>query len=165
MDRDAIAGRIEALVRPLIEQAGLELYAVQYRPERGRMVVRLVVDLPEGGVTLDGLADLSRHVGHLLEVQDVVPGRYDLECTSPGVERPLLHPRHYARAIGDRVRLRIAPPGEKPRRLRGTLTAVDEGGVTVADDAGGAQRIAFEDITEARTEFDAAAALARRGRR
>jgi ribosome maturation factor RimP len=165
MDREAITRRIEALALPLVERAGLELFAVHYRSEQGRMVVRLIVDLPDGGVTLDALADLSRQVGHQLEVEDAVPGRYHLECTSPGVERPLLRPHHFARAVGTRVRVRTTDAWGPRRRLRGTLVAADEDGVTVVDDEAGSLRVPFDAITDARTEFDAAEALAGHSRR
>lgn len=165
MDRESIVRRVEELVLPLVERAGLELFALQYRPEQGRMVLRLVVDLPDGGVGLDALAGLSRQVGHQIEVEDAIPGRYHLECTSPGVERPLLRPHHFTRAVGSRVRLRTADATQLRRRLRGTLTAVDEHGVTVIDDEAGLQRVPFDAIADARTEFDAARALAGRSRR
>ena len=164
-DREEIAGRIERLATPLAVRAGLEIFAVHYRPEQGRMVVRLVVDHPSGGVTLDTLADLSRQVGHQLEAEDVVPGKYHLECTSPGVERPLLRPVHFQRAVGHRVRMRVTEPGAPTRRIRGTLSDVDEYGVTIEDDAIGRQHVAYGSITEAKTEFDAARALAGRERR
>jgi ribosome maturation factor RimP len=165
MDREAIIGRIEGLVLPLVERAGLELFAVHYRSEQGRMVVRLVVDLPDGGVTLDTLASLSRQVGHVLDVGEVVPGRYHLECASPGVERPLLRPRHFVRAVGSRVRVRTTEASGLRRRLRGDLTEADDFGVTVVDDEAGPQRVPFDAIAEARLEFDARQALARQARR
>lgn len=164
MDRETIARRIEELALPLVERAGLELFGVQYRSERGRMVLRLIVDRPEGGVTLDGLAELSRRIGHELDVADVVGGAYMLECTSPGVERPLVRPPHFERAIGSRVRIRLLE-SMTPRRLRGVLAAVDDTGITVIDDEVGSRRIPFDAIAEAKTEFDAAKALAGRGRR
>ena len=165
MDREAIVERIETLVLPLVARAGLELFSVHYRSEQGRMVVRLVVDLPDGGVTLDALADVSRQVGHLLDVEEVVPGRYHLECTSPGVDRPLLRPRHFARAVGSRVRVRTVEGSTLPRRLRGVLTEADDAGVMVSDEETGPQRVPFEAIVEARIEFDAKQALAGQSRR
>jgi len=165
MDRQAIVGRIEGLVLPLLERAGLELFAVHYRSEQGRMVVRLVVDLPDGGVTLDLLADLSRQVGHQLEVEDAVPGRYHLECTSPGVDRPLLRPGHFVRAVGTRVRVWTTEESALRSRLRGVLTEADAEGVTLVDDEIGPQRVPFEAVAEARIEFDAREALAGSSRR
>lgn len=165
MDREVVAQRVEDLVTPLVERAGLELFDVQYRSEHGRMVLRLVVDQPAGGVTLDALADLSRQVGPVLEAHDVPPGRHQLECASPGVERPLLRPRHFALALGQRVRIKTTEAFGPRRRFRGVLTAADEHAVTVQDDDVGAQRVPLDAIAEARTEFDAAQALAGRARR
>ena len=87
MDRAAIAQRVWELAEPVVVTAGLELVDVQYRPEGGRAILRLLIDRPTGGVTIDELARVSRELGHLLDAHDAVPGRYtDLwfEATKPG---------------------------------------------------------------------------------
>ena len=94
MDRSAVTQRVWDLAEPVALARGLELVDVQFRPEGGRTVLRLLVDRPEGGVTLDALSGLSRELGDLLDVHDAVPGRYHLECSSPGLNRPLLRETH-----------------------------------------------------------------------
>src|SRR2546427_13284878 len=123
MDRSAVTQRVWELAEPLALAGGLELVDVQYRPEGGRVVLRLLLDRPEGGVTLDGLARMSRELGDLLDAHDAVPGRYQLECSSPGINRPLLRAAHYHRALGERVWVQTRAPIGGGRRVPGTLEA------------------------------------------
>src|SRR5436305_14035576 len=88
MDRSAVTQRVWELAEPLALAGGLELVDVQYRPEAGRVVLRFLLDRPEGGVTLDQLARASPELGHLLDAHDAVPGRYHLERPPPGINRP-----------------------------------------------------------------------------
>jgi len=100
MDRAAVTRRVWELSEPLARAAGLELVDVQYRPEGGRLILRLLLDrfadrpveVPAAGVTLDELARISRELGDVLDAHDAVPGRYHLECSSPGLNRPLVRP-------------------------------------------------------------------------
>ena len=110
MDRSTVTQRVWELAEPLALATGLELVDVQFRPEAGRLVLRLLIDRPEGGVTLDELARVSREVGDLLDAHDPVPGRYHLECSSPGLNRPLVREAHFRRAVGRRVRVRTRQP-------------------------------------------------------
>src|SRR3989449_6457059 len=137
MDRPAVPQRVWEVAEPLALAGGLELVDVQYRPEAGRVVLRLLLDRPEGGVTLDELAQLSRELGDLLDAHDAIPGRYHLECSSPGVNRPLVRPAHFARAVGQRVRVQTREPINGRRRFHGTLAAAGTDAIAVNDpDAG-----------------------------
>src|SRR5581483_3843507 len=124
MDRSAVTQRVWELAEPLALAMGLELVDVQYRPEGGRVVLRLMIDRPEGGVTLDQLSAVSRELGDLLDAHDAVPGRYHLECSSPGINRPLLREPHFRRAVGQRVKVLTRTPIGDRRHFRGTLEAV-----------------------------------------
>jgi len=159
MDASTIRARVWELAEPLVGAQGLELIDVQYRPEGGRMVLRLLLDRPEGRVTLDELADASRQLGDVFEAHEAVPGRHVLECSSPGVERPLRRPAHFRRVVGEAIRLTRREPLDGRRRYRGTLEAVTDVGVRLADVDVGSVEVAFEEITEAHTEFDARRAL------
>ncbi len=154
MDRSAVTQRVWELAEPLALGAGLELVDVQYRPEGGRLVLRLLVDRPEGGVTLDELSRLSRELGDLLDAHDSVPGRYHLECSSPGLNRPLVREAHFRRAIGQRVRVRTRDPIGDRRQFHGTLAAVTGDGITVHDAGGASPFIPFAAIERANVEYD-----------
>ncbi len=154
MDRSAVTRRVWELAEPVALAAGLELVDVQYRPEGGRVVLRLLIDRPEGGVTLDELARLSRELGDLLDVHDAVRGRYQLECSSPGLNRPLLRDAHFRRAVGERVRVRTRDPIGGRRQFHGTLVEVGPESVTIEDPDAGRVAVPLPGIEKANVEYD-----------
>jgi ribosome maturation factor RimP len=154
MDRAAVTQRVWELVEPLAQAAGLELVDVQYRPEGGRIVLRLLIDRIDGGVTLDELAGMSRQLGDVLDAHDAVPGRYHLECSSPGVNRPLVRPEHFSRAVGQRVRIRTLDPVGGRRQFRGVLEGVEKDAVSVRDPDVGLVALPLSAIERATTEYE-----------
>ena len=139
-----------AALQPAVTAAGLELVDVEMKTG----VLQVTVDR-EGGVDLEALTDANRAVSTLLDDLDPIPGRYSLEVSSPGIERPLRTPAHFAKAIGATVTVKTRPqvPGE--RRLRGTLLASDDDGFTLAVEGSDDEpvRLAYSDIDRARTVF------------
>jgi ribosome maturation factor RimP len=154
MDWSAVAQRVWGLAEPVVLAAGLELVDVQYRPEGGRAVLRLLIDRPAGGVTIDELARVSREFGHVLDAHDAIPGRYHLECSSPGLNRPLVKPDHFVRAVGQRVYVRMRNPIDGRRQFRGTLAAAAEDAVTVDDVDVGPRILPLADVERANVEYD-----------
>jgi ribosome maturation factor RimP len=138
-----------AALRPVVVAAGLELVDVEMKSG----VLRVTVDR-EGGVDLEALTDANRAVSALLDELDPIPGRYSLEVSSPGIERPLRTPTHFAKAVGAAVSVKTRPqvPGE--RRLQGTLLSSDDDGFSLEiDGADGPVRLAYSEIDRARTVF------------
>lgn len=138
-----------AALRPTVEGVGLELVDVEMKSG----VLLVSVDR-QGGVDLEALTDANRAVSALLDDLDPIPGRYSLEVSSPGIERALRTPAHFARAAGATVAVKTRPqvPGE--RRLQGTLLSSDDSGFTLAvDGADEPVRLAYGDIDRARTVF------------
>jgi len=154
LDRSAVTLRVWELAEPVALASGLELVDVQYRPENGRVILRLLIDRPEGGVTLDELTRMSRQLGDLLDAHDAVPGRYHLECSSPGINRPLLKEAHFRRAIGERARVKTRDPIGGRRQFHGTIDEVAADAVTVNDPDAGTVRIAFSAIDKANVDHD-----------
>jgi len=154
MDITTVVQRVWELAEPAVTAAGLELVDVQYRPESGRMMLRLLIDRPEGGVTLDELARTSRELGDVLEGHDAIAGRYHLECSSPGLNRPLVREPHFRRAIGERVQVRLGAPIGTRRQFKGVLEAVSAEGIRIRDSEGGLVDLPFSAIQKANTEFD-----------
>lgn len=130
---DEITTRVHALVAPVIAGHGVELVEVEVRGAHGSRVVRIVGDA-EDGLDLDLIADLSREIGDLLDEDDLVGGRYTLEVSSPGVDRPLRTPTNFRRNVGRDVRVvrnrEAIDRGEKGE-LTGTLDAVDDHALTL----------------------------------
>jgi len=147
----------EALVRPVVEGAGLELVDVTYRGERGRRVLRVTVDR-DGGVDLDTVASISEKLARRLDLEGFGEGSYQLEVSSPGLERPLKTPAQFARAIGARVEVRTVDPLDETTRHVGELRAVDDAAIELEVD-GRTRRVAYPRIASARTVVDWAAEL------
>jgi ribosome maturation factor RimP len=136
----------EALL-PVVAAHDLDLVDV----EIGAGLVRVVVDR-EGGVDLEGLASANRSLSAALDDLDPLPGRYTLEVTSPGIERPLRTPAQFARATGQTVAVRLVASAQGARRLEGRVASADEDGV-VLELPDGPARVPYEDVERARTVF------------
>jgi len=147
----------EALVRAVVEGAGLELVDVTYRGERGRRVLRVTIDR-DGGVDLDAIAAISEKLARRLDLEGFGEGSYQLEVSSPGLERPLKTPGQFARAIDARVEVRTTVPVHDALVHAGALEAADEVGIQLDVD-GDVRRIPFSQIASARTVVDWAAEL------
>ena len=145
----AIIDRVRELVTPLAEAASVDVYDVEHHGG----TVRVLVDA-DGGVDLQALARLSRSVSRALDEQDLMDGRYTLEVSSPGLERPLRTPDHFRRAAGSEVRVKTRPGFDGPRRLTGVLEAVADDSVDLRGEDGLLSRVAFEQLASARTVFE-----------
>ena len=110
------------LVRPVVEDLGYELWELEYSPGRGNGLLRVYIDAP-AGIAIDDCERVSRAVSALLDVEDPVPGQYTLEVSSPGLERPLRTPEHFAPYAGQKVFVEMAQPVEGRRRFEGVLAA------------------------------------------
>jgi ribosome maturation factor RimP len=138
------------VLEPMLAAADLELVDVELRSG----VLLITVDRP-GGVDLQALTDANRTVSAVLDELDPIPGRYTLEVSSPGVERTLRTPAHFAKAVGETVSVKTRPQVPGDRRLRGRLVAAGGEGLEldVEGSAGGPVRLAYSDIDKARTVF------------
>src|SRR5215469_2640069 len=136
---------------PVVEALGMELVDVEVNGAQ----LTVFVDR-EGGVGLDDLGEATREVSAALDRIDPMPGRYTLTVSSPGLERRLRTPAHFARAVGETVTVRVDAGTADVRRLTGTLASADESSFTLtgADVPGGEERISYEQIERARTVFE-----------
>jgi ribosome maturation factor RimP len=133
-------------VEPVVAPLGLAVYDVV---DSGG-VLRLVLDRP-GGVDVDTLEEASRLVGPHLD--GIISGSYTLEVSSPGLERSLRRPEHFAGALDSLVTVKARNVDGVMERLRGVLVASDDTGVTVRTEAG-EQRVAHDAIESAKTVFE-----------
>jgi ribosome maturation factor RimP len=133
---DPATARIAGWITPVVDGAGYDLEDLVVTPAGRRSVVRVVVDRDEG-VTLDGIAEVSRVVSEVLDANDDGMGRpYVLEVTSPGVERPLTEHRHWRRNLGRLVTVAVGPAGSADE-VTARVTGVAEAGVELAVEAKG----------------------------
>jgi len=136
---------------PVVEAHGLELVDVEVHGAN----LTVYVD-KEGGVGLDELGEATRDVSAALDALDPLPGRYTLSVSSPGLERRLRTPAHFARAVGETVTVRVDAGTADVRRITGTLQDADEAGCTLAgpEVPGGTVQIPYARIERARTVFE-----------
>ena len=149
---------VERIAAPLLKAAGLDLVDVETRS--GNIVV--TVDR-EGGIDLDTLASVSKAISVAIDREGVGPsGRYELEVSSPGLERRLRRPEHFRRFVGQQISVRTSPGVDGERRFEAELSSADDDGIVVTGPglAGGPRRLAYGDIERAHTVFDWKAALA-----
>jgi ribosome maturation factor RimP len=142
---------------PLLGDAGFDLVDVEVRPGQ----ICAFIDRP-GGVDLDAVAGASRIVSTALDELDPFEGRYTLEVSSPGLERRLRRPEHFARAAGETVTVRTLPGTAPARRLRGRLAAADHDGFVLEgpEIPDGSMRFSYAEVERVRTVFEWGAASA-----
>ena len=145
--------RLEELIQPLVESQGADLVELQYgMPRRGRGILRLFVDR-SGGITIAELTRISRVVGELLDVHDMIPGSYTLEVSSPGLTRALKKPEDYQRYVGRLVRVTTRSPWEGRQVHSGILQGLQDDQVRLKE---GEREICipFSEIARARLDID-----------
>lgn len=144
-----------ALVSPLVAAEGFELVEAEYVREQAGWVLRLYIDKPGGGISLDECALVSRAIDPMLDLEDLIPHEYSLEVSSPGLNRPLRKPEHFARVKGQRIKVKTyGPIGEPPRKnFTGTLSDVGDQVIRMDVEGAGSFEIPFRDIAKANLEF------------
>lgn len=138
---------LASIVTPIVDELGAELYDLEFNGG----VLKVTVTRP-GGIDLDTIGEITRRVSRQLDLDDPIPGRYTLEVSSPGLERPLRRPAHWAKAVGELVRVKLKPHVEGDRRLEGTVVHAGEAAAGIDVD-GSVVDVAFDDIDRARTVF------------
>ena len=104
-----VSKQVEIIALPVLEELGLDLVEIQYRREQSGWVLRLVIDKQEG-VSLDDCAAVSREIGQLLDIEDFIDQAYNLEVSSPGLDRPLKSMADFQRFTGRLARIKTSEP-------------------------------------------------------
>ncbi|HBX42739.1 MAG TPA: ribosome maturation factor RimP [Deltaproteobacteria bacterium] len=125
--------KIAALAEGVAQDELVELIDVEIATEGSRSVIRVFIDR-EGGVQLRDCVSFSRKLGAILDVEDPVSSPYSLEVSSPGLNRRLSRPKHFAAFRGRRVRVSLSAPVEGSRNFRGVLLGSDEEGIELDRD-------------------------------
>jgi ribosome maturation factor RimP len=144
------------LLKPAITDLGLELVGIEFSPNAGGSTLRVYIDEPERGVTIEDCERASREISALLDVNDPVAGHYTLEVSSPGIDRPLFTPEHFSRFLGQVVKIGVNLPLDGRRRFQGPIRAVEGDRITIDQD-GTPVVIAHPNIGKARLVPDYAA--------
>ncbi len=126
-----ITEKVEALAKPVVEDEGCELWAVEYVREAGSWYLRVLID-KDGGVGIDDCERISRRLDPILDEADPIPDSYVFEVGSAGAERELKRPSDFERYIGFEIEVKLYQPYQGKKSYVGTLKAYEDGDVTVS---------------------------------
>lgn len=147
---------LRELLDPAIANLGFELVGIEFGQAAGGALVRVYIDVAGRPVTVDDCERASREVSALLDVDDPIAGRYTLEVSSPGIDRPLFTPQQFARFIGQEARVQLHAPRAGRRRVQGVIREV-RGATIVIEHEGSMLSLDHEDIAKAHLVPDYAA--------
>jgi ribosome maturation factor RimP len=150
-----LVDKVWTICEPAVRELGLELVEVEHVRAPGGAVLRLYIDR-EGGVSVTDCAGVSREVGHLLDAEDVMQGRYFLEVSSPGVDRVLRKPEHFEKFRGREVRVRTKAPVGGKRKLTGRIASCSNDTLCIQCETGEVVEVPLGSIEKAnlRGELD-----------
>ena len=153
MPDQAVQVRIRGIVEQVAASEGMEVVEVELRGKGPRSLLRIFIDNP-GGVTHRDCELISRQVGAILDVEDLIPASYTLEVSSPGVERRLTRPADYDRFAGRKVRLRLKQPLGAQRQLVGRLDGLENGVLTLTLASGECASVEYDNVEQANLVFE-----------
>ncbi len=145
---------VEKLVFPILEEEGMELVDIEYKigRGRGRGILRLYIDKPDG-VKIDDCERVSKRIDSILDKSDIIGGRYLLEVSSPGLDRPLKKEEDFKRFIGRLIKVKTFSPIDNQKTFVGTLKDYKEEVVTLEIKEGKIIEIPMKDIAKANLEI------------
>jgi ribosome maturation factor RimP len=154
------------LLAPVVADLGLECLGVEFSPSHGNSLVRVYIDAPDRPVTVDDCEIVSRQVSATLDVNDPIQGRYTLEVSSPGLDRPLYTPAQFARFVGETAKVEVNLAIDGRRRFQGPIRGVEDATIVLEQD-GKIVRIAHANVHKAKLapQFEPAAGKSNKGRK
>jgi ribosome maturation factor RimP len=126
MRESGLAAEIATLAEPVIEELGLRLVRVKISAQSGT-IVQIMADRPNGAISVDDCALISRRISPLLDAHDPIPGGYTLEVSSPGIDRPLVRPSDFEDWTGFEAKIELKELVDGRRRFRGILEGYEDG--------------------------------------
>ena len=128
--RQEVVSKIEEIAQRVAASDGIEVVEVELKGSGGNQLLRISIDKPQG-VSHADCEMISHDVGTILDVEDIVPGHYTLEVSSPGVERKLLKPNDYIRFQGKTAKIVLRQPVENQRHWEGKLAGFEDSTVSL----------------------------------
>ena len=145
-----LAGEIEAIV----ESERMELVDLEFKRERGGWILRVYID-KQRGVNLDDCARVSGRISMMLDIEDLIPYSFNLEVSSPGLDRPLKKLGDFTRFDGKLARIRLKPETAGRKKFLGRLAGVEDEDILLKDEnEGQIHRLSFDSIASARLEIE-----------
>ena len=149
---DTVA-RVQQILEPILGSFGLSLWELEFKKEGPKWLLRIYIDR-ESGVTLNDCETVSRDLSAALDVEDIIPHAYNLEVSSPGLDRTLTRPEHYERCRGSLAKIKTYQPIEGQKVFRGRLRGMEGDRARIALENGTTLDIPLRDIAKASLEVE-----------
>jgi ribosome maturation factor RimP len=149
-----VAGEIRQILDPILESMGLSLWDIEFQKHGPKWLLRIYIDRESGGVTLNDCEQVSRDLGTALDVEEIIKHAYTLEVSSPGLDRTLTKPEHYARFIGSVVKIKTFQAIEGQKVFRGKLLGVGDGVIKIELETSAVLEIPLSNITKTSLEVE-----------
>ena len=147
-----IRDSVFALIEPLLDGIGYELIEVEYLSMHGRWILRLYID-KEGGVSIDDCVEVSRELGDLIDVKEIIDHEYVLEVSSPGLNRPLKKEKDFIKSIGSRIKLKMGQDFNGQKNFTGKLKDYINRTIVLETD-GNLIELPFDNIEKSNLVYD-----------
>ncbi len=121
------------LIEPIVEGLGYECVGIEFNPHPRHGLLRIYID-SESGVDMDDCARVSHQVSGVLDVEDPIPGNYQLEVSSPGLDRPIFNVSQFEQFIGSKVTVNLYRTIDGRRKISGLIVAVEGDLIQLRDD-------------------------------
>ena len=146
---DLVVEKVQGYLADLLLEMGLDLFDVQFRADDHGWVLRVFIDSPEG-ISLDQCSEVSRELGQYLDVEEVIDRAYNLEVSSPGLERPLRSIAEFSKHTGKKARFKMHNAIDGVKTFEGVIGDVGEEiiNVTLAD--GSSMQFTYDMLSKAR---------------
>jgi len=122
--------KLQELLAPVVEALGYQCWGIEFLAQGRHSLLRVTID-HENGIAVEDCETVSRQISALLDVEDPISGEYNLEVSSPGMDRPLFSAAQFAAYVGSEVKIRLTAPIDGRRNLQGVITAADDEAVQV----------------------------------
>ncbi|KIX11457.1 ribosome maturation factor RimP [Dethiosulfatarculus sandiegensis] len=153
LENGGLKQRLTTLLEPVVRSEGLVLVELAFSGDGKGQILRLFVDRPEGGVTIDECALLSRQISDLLDVEDPIVGKYSLEVSSPGLTRALKTPVEFQVFAGRAAKMTVRDDDGRTKTVKGVLKGMQEGDVLI-EVQGKIRAFSIEQVAKAKLDLN-----------
>lgn len=126
MDKEALRSELEYIISGYLKDQGFELVELVYHYEGKDLILRILADRPQGGISMDECTSLNRQISEILDGKDVIPGSYILEVASPGLDRPLRVKGDFLRCLGKKIKIFLREEVKGKLEWDGFIDKVDD---------------------------------------
>jgi ribosome maturation factor RimP len=144
--------KLTDMLRPAVEEVGKELLGCEFISAGNHSVLRLFID-HENGIEVDDCAEVSRQVGAILDVEDPISSEYNLEVSSPGLDRPLFEMSQFQAVIGETINVKLSIPLNGRRKFKGKLQTIENDTLVVLLD-GEEYELIFSNVDKANLVYN-----------